>query len=984
MTCEQKDFVSNFTDDPPKIYKLLRTPAHLDEIDWEKLDNTAICRKNGLIIWIGRPAIRDCFTSTIPFTVHVGEIQRDGAIFNIQYKEDHDGIIETAALLASRKRGEGRNVRIEIDVSTLDRDTLPEVLKPNQIACLLDACPTRKFELLDGFWYPEQSVVLATRPYPIDLILGEEESGDGCFQFQDEGAAFVDALVQREASFGSLSLRFDEHWVAIGYRSLRRLFGSETHFEKLELCKLDDLSVLFPFEANTEVLEYDFYVDPVDPDVFNYLDIFAKDLRIKMLIGFEASDRFFEAVVDPFWARLAELGHFERLSFTIVPGDYFHGFDFAPSITDTMISVIKYNPNLKYLTLGDSFWCPDDEDEESCYEDSSSQMRKVSEAIEEHPALLELTVEHYSWSDPDFTWLKRLLSRNRRITVRDSQGRRCSNGTSIDRLYSLNRFYCFSPDLVNESDSLRTSLVGTALVGSAAGMYESTALLLSNHTDVLCELIHGLNLEDLFVSVDYSLQQAALMLISDERLTPKQRHFFIETRRPIYRLLRKSISLDEFEWEHFRDIAVWFENDTVILLSKRDFYGPLVPFTVHAGKYELTGSIYSVTDDVYDILETAAYLCALNRPGEGNARVEVYVSGFSWGLIGDTFEPHQIAGFLDQCDTRRFEFADGYWGAGLSYAFASRPYPLDLTFTETSEGYTFFKFEDDGTAFLDALEKRQSSFGSLCLEYSENPTPFSPSNLERLFRLNTHFEKLELSGLVDECVLLPFGAKTNTLEYEFYAETMEPASFDSLDIVTKDLRVKMFLGHDDLSINEDHDGLVISFLNRLAELGHFERLDFSIDAGKCFDEFENESAVIAALIHALKANKKLVCSNLSSWCLDVSELENLFQAIEDHQELRELYVRRYPSSDPDFLLLKRLLTRNRNITVYHRSFYRCTDGSTIDDLYLLNRMHKALPDLRNESPSQRSLLANTALAQRAFGKFPHTALLLSNHTDVLD
>ena len=55
--------------------------------------------------------------------------------------------------------------------------------------------------------------------------------------------------------------------------------------------------------------------------------------------------------------------------------------------------------------------------------------------------------------------------------------------------------------------SLRPSLVATALTESALGNFQHTSLLLSNHADMLCELmIQDVNMDDL-VTADLKTEQ---------------------------------------------------------------------------------------------------------------------------------------------------------------------------------------------------------------------------------------------------------------------------------------------------------------------------------------------------------------------------------------------------------------------------------------------------------------------------------------------
>jgi hypothetical protein len=89
----------------------------------------------------------------------------------------------------------------------------------------------------------------------------------------------------------------------------------------------------------------------------------------------------------------------------------------------------------------------------------------------------------------DQSLLERLLSRNRYIEVVDFLGQRLSNGSAIDNLYALNRFYCGSTDLVKEPSPLRSLLASSALVSNASANFQRTALVLEMHTEVLCEWI---------------------------------------------------------------------------------------------------------------------------------------------------------------------------------------------------------------------------------------------------------------------------------------------------------------------------------------------------------------------------------------------------------------------------------------------------------------------------------------------------------------
>ena len=95
--------------------------------------------------------------------------------------------------------------------------------------------------------------------------------------------------------------------------------------------------------------------------------------------------------------------------------------------------------------------------------------------------------------------------------------------------------------------------------------------------------------------------------------------------------------------------------------------------------------------------------------------------------------------------------------AQQSIVLATRPHLIWLTLDGC-------EYEDYGTAFVDALETRTSSFGSLTFA---GYMRFTDSNLRRLLQVDV-FEHLTLPCLDDdgELALLPVAAKVDHLEYE--------------------------------------------------------------------------------------------------------------------------------------------------------------------------------------------------------------------------
>jgi hypothetical protein len=68
---------------------------------------------------------------------------------------------------------------------------------------------------------------------------------------------------------------------------------------------------------------------------------------------------------------------------------------------------------------------------------------------------------------------------------------------------------------------------------------------------------------------------------------------------------------------------------------------------------------------------------------------------------------------------------------------------------------------------------------------------FSRSNLERLLKLEGTFDRLSLSIPKEDFVVDAFAVKVNVFHYTVDNRKIEPKDFHDLDIVTKDLGLKI-------------------------------------------------------------------------------------------------------------------------------------------------------------------------------------------------
>ena len=184
-------------------------------------------------------------------------------------------------------------------------------------------------------------------------------------------------------------------------------------------------------------------------------------------------------------------------------------------------------------------------------------------------------------------------------------------------------------------------------------------------------------------------------------------------------------------------------------------------------------------------------------------------------------------------------------------------------------------------------------------------------------------------------------------------QDIRPGDFNSLDIVTHDLTLAIFAGER----NDDLDSpLLISFFDRVAEMGHFERLKLKVQSLHDWWQFvwsHDVTPVAEALLLAINASPNLAYLDLgNTWaCANwAPHLKNMCSSMEQHKRLRTFvvpgkYKSHYgvpddadsvdgfwaddginlPSQLFDYSWLERLLSRNRNITVLDR---RAIDART--------------------------------------------------------
>lgn len=266
------------------------------------------------------------------------------------------------------------------------------------------------------------------------------------------------------------------------------------------------------------------------------------------------------------------------------------------------------------------------------------------------------------------------------------------------------------------------------------------------------------------------------------------------------------------------------------------------------------------------------------------------------------------------------------------------PHPINLEF---SKG---IRFQDNGTAFVSALEDRQSSFGSLRVK---DDMPLDDVNLKRLLKVN-NIEKLELPILKDELLLLPFSAPVKSLEYTINELSALGKGIDSVNIVAKELSIR------------------IKSVNRSTI-------------------YDNNGCLAGAgmnLILGIRSNQTLEVLKLRGGEYWEDYIEEMLWMLGDHRTIHTLILEACPKHDMAGFWLYDLLERNRRVQVVDTEGKRFgNDG--IRELYSLNHFYCGSADLKGEHQEIRSALVGRALVDRASNDFQRSALLLADHADIL-
>jgi hypothetical protein len=375
-------------------YKLLRTPKTLDEMN----SDTAIWMENGTLVIVGG------FFMPSGATTQFSKYLELRSFVTIEiFGDADDAIVDTAVYFGSLRTSRKEEVK---DLSIkYSKEIDFDAARSERLAALFQPASQMKITFLskaDKFL----SAVLATRPYPIDLKFETSPFDAG---------AFFEHLESRTTSFGSLSLGYLE----LSKRLQQRLFHHLHLFEHLQINGLPRELILQLLAAPMKSIGFTLNHKTARMNVAKS-DIVATIIRIESFNDVNPSP-----FLQSFLKRVTETRHLESLSLTLHEGYYD-----TVTIEQTLIRAVRVNQNLKHLEFM------------ACEHQWGRCIQQLFVVAETHESLRSLKIKSYpDGYDPQYKWLKRLLTRNRYLKVTDIFYGEIEADEEAFRIYDLNQFF---------------------------------------------------------------------------------------------------------------------------------------------------------------------------------------------------------------------------------------------------------------------------------------------------------------------------------------------------------------------------------------------------------------------------------------------------------------------------------------------------------------------------------------------------------------
>ncbi|GAX26855.1 hypothetical protein FisN_9Lh140 [Fistulifera solaris] len=278
---------------------------------------------------------------------------------------------------------------------------------------MFETCPSR------AVYFRNMTVVLATRARQLNL--------SDC-SFEDVGNSFINALAGRTSSVELLTFEGEN---APEEENVRLLLRSG-NVQKLTLPQLDGDIVMLPFSAKVDCLDYEIRSSSIlDGDVQS-LNIVANKLAFTI---FEEGDAFPVEATLAFLRRLVTLGHFIELKVRFTFDDDEMEVEIPDCMVQEVICTAIANPKLQVLDLTLLNW--------------KQHAETLLQGLEVHKGLriLKFNVDEDAFGS-NYALLRQFLSDNRNVTVMNEDDEIYTDEADINQLYSLNRIYLGSADLV--------------------------------------------------------------------------------------------------------------------------------------------------------------------------------------------------------------------------------------------------------------------------------------------------------------------------------------------------------------------------------------------------------------------------------------------------------------------------------------------------------------------------------------------------------
>ena len=442
-------------------FRFLREPSTIDEL-WH--DKRVVSMENGTLVLINFNSLPRMeypyFSRRVEYSKYFlllfdFDDKLDPELDYEIFGESEDKILETALFFMNLKGSTKRKMTYIAIINS--RELSFNAGHSQQLALLLDVTATKNIGFYDSELNAVLSVALATRPYPINLKV---------FRSSIDMDVFIEHLKGRSATFGSLA--FMDFTTPV--EDIRRIFVFASIFEHLGFDRSSKDLVLQLLAAPVKSVCFGVCREAGGMDAFlGEADIVPTDIEISHWCS--------AIFMHSFLCRIAQLGHVESLK--LAPWSHCGARGPAPDVVKALIDVIHANKKLKHFDI-------------ECLEGAGeNRLADLFGALEEHEELRTLKIHYYPTElDPQLAWLKHLLQRNRQIEITGFREYGWQMDLEMKEICALNRFLRRSPRITRESSSVRLLLMGAALTNSAISDVQRIGILLTDHVDLLCDVLH--------------------------------------------------------------------------------------------------------------------------------------------------------------------------------------------------------------------------------------------------------------------------------------------------------------------------------------------------------------------------------------------------------------------------------------------------------------------------------------------------------------